>query len=1302
MCKPPFLRRNKTHTDSMLLKPSALRLTLLFPLFFGAFLAQSQTIVEICNNGLDDDGDGLIDCYDQDCTCTGQCDSFYYTTCNADCYYVPPCDQINLGIQWSSEAEVGTYSPLVAGDMDKDGIPDVVTYANERPDIYIIDGATGATKVHIVGPTDYPGGTAPAIADLDHDGYGELILVGNDRILRCWNHDGSLAFASTVQVGYSGRYRFSVPNIADFDHDGWAEINIGNQVFNGQTGALLAQGGPGVSAGEHPSRAATGFSFCSTVAMDVLPDSFCPDCDGLEIVAGNQVLSVNLVTGIVKMVTSAPAPFTDGFTSVADFDRDGDLDAIVQGKKGIFNTVYCWDIKTGTIMRQYQLLNNFGEGASRVNVADLNGDGQLEISFVSYPRLYALRNNFTVMWLRTTNDNSSITCSSVFDFCGDGSSDVIYRGETKLQVLEGSTGNVKWEDDCLSATHIEAPLILDVDADGQTEVVIQCGINGGSTAGKVIAYEAVGLPGIASRKVWNQHGYFNTNINDDLSVPRYQQNPGIIGDSLRMNTFMNQYFNPTFPTPDGALTFNSVTCAGDSLLLSLSICNPGDNTLPKTTPISFYQGNPQTTAALWAGTLPLGFDLLKDSCRTFTLRIARLANDSIFVVLNDNNSKPAPFNLAVDFPVTTIGECSFTNNIRSFYYAYNPPTLNIGADTAICDNGTLALNAAGNDLLQWQWQDFTTLATFTALDAGTYSVTTTDVCGITQTDQIIITIDSSTVVQIGADRTICQGETVPLSESGFDFYTWSPTTAVSCVNCPATQAGPSQSGYVILNAGFANGCMSRDSAFITVYDTANYTIDTTVCFGRTILWNTIPIPTDSSVTFFLQSIHGCDSTVQVRVTGSPIGTFSITVDTSVCINKTLAYNGFDLLPGEEKDFLLTASTGCDSLVLVKVMSKDTFATRETLVLCAGQVATIFGNDQMATGLFEMTFPARNGCDSTHTVDLTVLDAIGLQIDATPSCVGESTGSLTTLVVGSAPPFSYAWNSALVSGSQPNGIPAGNYTLTVTDARECTQTDTVTVTEYPAIVFAATSDSVRCFGEANGAIALNFTDSLLVFSLNNQPYQQTRRFQNLAAGSYLVFAQDIHGCVDTLNTDVSQPAQAIVSLPADTTLQLGDSLRIPIQTTLLAPLQYAWSDSLYLSCVDCPDPIARPLSSIRYTLVVSDQHGCKASDDLLLTVQRIIGVFMPNAIAPGSSNSYNALMTPNFGPAVRMVRMLEVYDRWGNRVHQVRNAAPDDSTLAWDGRFRGDLAQPGVYIWKMELELVDGSIEYASGDVTVVR
>ncbi len=1284
-------------------KQSLLRRKFLFlTILFAPFFLFSQSAVEICDNGIDDDGDGLIDCYDQDCTCTGQCADFYYTTCNADCYYIPPCGQISLGVQWTADAETGTYSTLVAGDMDNDGIPEVVTYRVEAPDIYIFNGATGATKVHIVAPTIWPGGTAPAIADLDHDGYGELVMVGFDRLLYCYEHDGTLKYTSAVQVGYDPRYRFSVPNIADFDHDGWAEVNVGNQVFNGQTGALLASGGPNISAGEHPARVAGGFSFASPVAMDVLPDNFCPDCDGLEIVAGNQVLSVNLVTGAVTPVVTAPAAYSDGFTSVADFDGDGDLDAIVQGRKNGLNTIYCWDIQTPTILREFKLLNNWQEGASRVNIADLNGDGKLEVSFVSYPRLYALRNNFTIMWTRPINDASSITCSSVFDFCGDGSADIVYRDQDKLRIINGASGLVSWEDVCTSATHIENPLVLDVDADGQTEIVIECGSDPNNLgSGTVVAYEAVGTPGIASRKVWNQHGYFNTNINDDLSVPRYQQNPHIIGDSLRMNTFMNQFFNPTFPSPDGVLTFQNVACDKDSLVLTVRLCNPGDNLLPPQTPISAYKGNPQTTAAQWLGAVPLGFDLKPDSCRTFTFRIPRVVNDSVFIVLNDDNSQPAPFNLAQDFPVTAIGECGFTNNIASFMYKYLPATVNLGQDTSICDNTTIPLDAGGNDLVSWLWTGGSVNPDFTVPDAGTYAVTVTDVCGITQTDSIVVSIDSSTVVFLGADQSLCEGEVTSLSENGFDFYNWSGS-GLNCTNCPAVTVAPPASGYVVLQAGFSNGCVNRDSVYIAVHDTFNYKVDTTICYGRNVVWNGQVIQPDSNRTFFMNTIYGCDSIVHVRVHGTLAGTFNIKVDTAVCLGSTLPVNGANLPPGAQETFYLSAITGCDSTVFVTVAPKDTFSTAETLSICAGETYDALGQQLGASGVYRKTFIAGNGCDSTHTVNLTVFDPIVLQIDGTPTCFNEASGSLWVTASGSAPPFDYNWSVPGANDARVDDLPVGNYIVTVTDANDCTETAAADVPAYPPIQYSAQADSASCFGLPDGSITVESADTTLLFSLDGNLFTQNKFFPDLTGGVYDLYAQDVYGCIDTLPVGVLQPPQLVVILPADTTLRLGDTLDIHVLAFGLEPLTFDWGTAYYLSCSDCPDAVSKPLSDVRYRLTVTDKNGCTAMEELLLEVEHILDAFVPNALAPLSANDQNSRFELSFGPAAQKIRLLQVFDRWGSMMYEIKDAAPNDSSRAWDGRYKGKVVMPGVYTWMLQVELVDGSVQKLQGNLTVIR
>lgn len=1268
---------------------------------FSPFFLSSQSL-EDCNNGLDDDGDGLIDCFDTDCTCMGQCDSFYYKTCNPACSYLPPCGPVSLKAKWTSDAETGTYSPLVAGDMDADGIPDVVTTRVEAPDLYILDGATGLTKVHVVNPnTFWPGGTAAAIADLDHDGFGEIVIVGEDRKLYCYNHDGSVKFVGPTLVGYDYRYRYAVPNIADFDNNGWPEINIGNQVFNGQTGALLASGSTFLSDGEHPARVAIGFSFASPVPADVFPTAACFGCQGLEIVAGNQVLSVNLNTGIVLPVASAPPAYSDGFTSVADFDGDGDLDAIVQGQKNGQNTVYVWDIATSTVIREFQLLNNWSEGASRVNVADLDGDGKLDISFVGHPWIYALKNDFTPLWILPNNDPSSITCTSVFDFCGDGTSDVVYRNEQKLQIIDGATGNITWQDDCLSFTHIENPLVLDVDADGKTEILIECGSNGSLYSGTVIAFEATGTPPISTRKVWNQHAYYNTNINDDLSVPQYQQMQHIVGDKLKLNSFMNQYTNPTFPSPDATLSLlQAPFCDRDSLELVVSICNNGDNDFPASTPISAYIGNPQTTAATWAGIVASSAAVPRGQCDTMVIRIPRIANDTVFLLLNDNHSLAPPFNLDTDFPVTGIGECAFSNNIVSFYLPYLPHTVDLGQDTALCQLSTRLLDASGLDLVQWQWQDGSTDSVFTAQGPGVYAVTVTDVCLNTQTDSIQVSLYTGTSVDLGQDQSVCPGDSATLNAPGFDLYSWSAGAGAICPNCPSVTITPSGPTQVVLEAGYNYGCFARDTVMLSLYPTYQKTVDTTICYGSAVVWNGQSIEPDSNKTFHLQTINGCDSIVLVKVHGTGVGTFNITFDTAVCLGKSLNINNTVIDPSEEMTFHLMTITGCDSTVLVRVAPKDTFYLTETRTICYGDSLTIFGQPQTTSGMYTGKFSAANGCDSTYVVQLQVLPQLEIEVAGTPACFGQTDGMLTASVPNGVAPLSYNWNVGGQNAAQVTHLPMGDYKVTVTDGNNCTETKTFSLSEYPRSLFIATADSVKCFGESNGAIHIQTTDQSLVFQFEGGSFDQTYSYPNLSAGQYEVVSEDAYGCQDTVSLDVLQPQPFTVALPLDTSIQLGVSLPLPINWTGLPPVQWHWSDTSYLSCLNCPNPVVQvPLQTVRYHLSVENENGCEASDEIVIQVEQTVNVYIPNAMG---GDGDNAIFSMGFNPAIKKVRLFRIFDRWGELLHEATNALPDDSSLNWDGTFRGARVGPGVYLWQIELELVDGRIINKIGDLTVIR
>lgn len=1276
--------------------------TSLFALVFAIFLpifAFSQ--VEIATNGVDDDFDGLIDCFDPDVECTGQCEDFFYQTCLIPCAYHPPCDTISLGVQWKGTDEVGDYPVLVAGDMDSDGMPEIVVAGSNRNILEILDGSTGFVKYKITINSTFEGGTAPAIGDVDKDGFAEIFVVTKDRFLRCFSYNLVQKWISPQQVGFDIGFEAPVVNLADMDQDGTPEVIIGNQIFSTINGTLLASGGTGLSRGEHPKRAGK-YSFCSIVAIDVLPDSFCADCEGLEIVAGNQVLSVNLVTGTVKKEVQATGNYTDGYTSVADFDLDGDLDGIVQGQKGNLNTCFVWDLQTPTVMQSYQLLNNYIEGASRVNVGNYDSDPELEVSFISTPRIYCLDNNFSLKWTKPIVDFSAVTCASVFDFCGDGSVDIVYRSGEKLTIFEGSDGSTKFEIPCASATHIESPLILDVDNDGQTEIVTT--INSGNYAeGHVVVYESLNTPGIASRKVWNQHAYFVTNVNDDLTIPRVQQNPNLVGDKLILNGFMNQYFDYRMPAPDAALSLNSLECRGDSLEISVEICNLGFKDLQPTTPITFYRGNPTTMMAPILFQVPTGFLLKKDACIDLKWTFPAVVNDSIFAVINDDGSKNRPFKLVADFPSTTVGECDFTNNILGFYQRLMPPKLFLGKDTLVCDNGSTVLKAAGLDYVSWEWQDGSTAPDFTASDpGGLFFVEIKDVCGFSQRDSIRIGVDSSTVAQIGGDREVCLGDTLQISESGFDKYAWQPANWAACPTCANSAFSPTTTGKVVLLASLNNGCTSRDTLLVTVRDTFFVKRDTTICYGQSVTFNGVKIEPDKFAVFPFQSEYGCDSTIRLEVIGTAVGTYNIQLDSAVCLGNPLIINGINIAPTANHVFKLKTYLGCDSTVTIKNVPLDTFWTEEKRVICAGETSDIFGQNIGTSGTYPMVFNAKNGCDSTHLVHLIVLPPVVLNFESDNSCPNEPTGQLTVSATSTMPPFQYdwAWPSAGNDAFLEN-IPAGNYLLTVTDAGGCTAVASGIVAAFPAINFALESIDPRCHSEQNGQIFIKNNDPALVWSVDGGAFGQDTLFTNLAAGNYLVTAQDVFGCTASETATLTDPPELVVQLPDDAMLKMGDSLALYIITNSPDSLQYDWQPPTGLSCLDCPEPIARPFKTTRWKLLVTDPKGCTATDEMVLKIDQSPDIFFPNSLKINGERGNDRFQIFT-GPQVGRINYVRIFDRWGEVVFEAKDVAPGVNTVFWDGTFRGKTVASAVYVVSARLELVDGKVVDVKGDLTVIH
>jgi gliding motility-associated-like protein len=95
-------------------------------------------------------------------------------------------------------------------------------------------------------------------------------------------------------------------------------------------------------------------------------------------------------------------------------------------------------------------------------------------------------------------------------------------------------------------------------------------------------------------------------------------------------------------------------------------------------------------------------------------------------------------------------------------------------------------------------------------------------------------------------------------------------------------------------------------------------------------------------------------------------------------------------------------------------------------------------------------------------------------------------------------------------------------------------------------------------------------------------------------------------------------------------------------------------------------------------------------------------FIPTAFSPNGDNENE---TFQIYPAsdVAKINTFKVFDRWGNLVFAANDFIADDAQVhAWDGTVKGRLAQPGVFVYLIELETNKGEIFYQRGDVTLLR
>lgn len=246
--------------------------------------------------------------------------------------------------------------------------------------------------------------------------------------------------------------------------------------------------------------------------------------------------------------------------------------------------------------------------------------------------------------------------------------------------------------------------------------------------------------------------------------------------------------------------------------------------------------------------------------------------------------------------------------------------------------------------------------------------------------------------------------------------------------------------------------------------------------------------------------------------------------------------------------------------------------------------------------------------------------------------------------------------------------------------------------------------VQCYGLRNGVIDITEIfggQAPFYFSLDGQSYSTRPTFDLLWAGDYNLYVRDSTGCVTILSVLVPQPEELKVKISLlDTATVVGEWVQL--KATVYPPgsvlTDIKWRPPALFPTQNQLTQIARFTEDTDVFVEVRSKDGCIARDILTVQVEET-NLYFPNVFRPGSEqDNYFTLFA---GDGVERVLLLQVFNRNGSMVFEKRNFLPNDPLIGWDGKWHGQLAPAGVYVWAAQVVFLDGKRHRFSGSVTLL-
>jgi gliding motility-associated-like protein len=333
------------------------------------------------------------------------------------------------------------------------------------------------------------------------------------------------------------------------------------------------------------------------------------------------------------------------------------------------------------------------------------------------------------------------------------------------------------------------------------------------------------------------------------------------------------------------------------------------------------------------------------------------------------------------------------------------------------------------------------------------------------------------------------------------------------------------------------------------------------------------------------------------------------------------------------------------------------------------------------------------------IEVSQPEKIDIQSSIIPSgCFANSAyGQVDVTVNGGTAPYNYSWDNNATT-QDINNLPTGNYFVVVTDANGCVATKVNIVPQSPAIDLTGIANNASCSQVDNGNIELNIAGGVPSFTIAWSNGETTERISGLAPGTYSVTVTDLSHCSAQTNFTLTTDYELSVSVGNNAdALITGQATNLTAVANVDHNNVYTWESVEDMTCTVCATTTIKPKATAAYTVTVLDANGCSATDMVTVEVKDIQEIFIPNAFTP--NNDANNDVFKVYGDMSTIALLdLKIFNRWGEKVYET-----NDIDFAWDGTYKGEYVDRGVYTYTLKIVYVNGvSNDLYKGSITVLR